>query len=87
MEAIQKEHISGDWGFVVFRTTYESDAEWVQFRQCWDEANQKELNPDPEYGEGITDDIKERLKFKWVENEERLAGAGPDEVRRCVVCY
>lgn len=80
VEAIQKEHIFGDWGFVVFRTIYANDGEWTQFRKRWDQLNQGELSP--EYGEGITDDIKKRLKFKWVEDEAALADADPERVRR-----
>jgi hypothetical protein len=81
VEAIRSEHIEGDWGFVVFRTTYGNDSQWAQFRERWDQVIEGQL--DHEHGDGIAD-VRDRLRFQWVEDQARLADAGHDEVRRSV---
>lgn len=63
----------GEWGFVVFRTTFGEDEKWASLRQRWDEIVEERLS---DYG-GVmgVDEAKRLLRFHWVDQDPALDAA------------
>ena len=64
------------WGFVVYRQTYDDDAEWARFMQYLNTRTRLGLE---EYGNGA---LFERIDWQVQDNKERFGRVGYDALRR-----
>jgi hypothetical protein len=80
VEAIEAVGLT-EWGFAIFRTTYGDDEQWAEFQKRFDAMIQEQL--DESNGAGI-EAVRDDLRLQWVEDPEKLDGAGIENVRRQV---
>ena len=78
VEAIEQAGLS-EWGFHIFRTTYEDDAKWSLLKTRITSIIDEQLTPSN--GDGI-ETVRDALRIEWVESPERLRNADAAAVRQ-----